>query len=196
MEARGLMSIDLEAQVLAVAEAMRVRDAEVKAAYNRVYYGENCEYLLDQAKMYYFQNLDRITESKKDYRAANMDVIAEKKKAYRAANIDAISVREKAYRAANIDAKSVRNRAYYIVNRELLNTKSREYQAKKRSSHLLAVERKGEDNANAKLNDDLVRIIRLRSGTGQSQLKIAESLGVSRRTVGMVLSGKTWAHVI
>lgn len=48
----------------------------------------------------------------------------------------------------------------------------------------------------ARLNDDLVRSIRMDSGTGETAKSIAARLGVSDQTVLDVLNGKTWKHVI
>ena len=160
------MSIDLEAQVLAVAEAMRERDAELEAAYKRHYRSENREYEKQRSKIFYIRNIDRILLQKKAYQAKNSNAIAERNKAYRAKNSHAVAEQKKAYRA------------------------------KKMSERVLVGRRKGESHPGAKLNDDLVRIIRSRSGAGESLRKIAENLGVSRGAVSHVLSGETWAHVI
>jgi len=205
------MSIDLEAQVLAVAEAMRVRDAELEAAYKRHYRSENREYEKQRSKIFYIRNIDRILLQKKAYQAKNSNAIAERNKAYRAKNSHAVAEQKKAYRAANKELIAERNKAYRAANKELIAERNKAYRAKnshavaeqkkayrakKMSERVLVGRRKGESHPGAKLNDDLVRIIRSRSGAGESLRKIAENLGVSRGAVSHVLSGETWAHVI
>ena len=220
------MSIDLRAQVLAVAEAMRERDAEFESAYRRHYYGENREYMKQRNKILYIRNIDRIllqkkayyaknsnaiADCKKAYYAANKELIADRQKAYyaknsnaiadchkayRAANKELIADRDRAYRAANKELIADCNKAYYAANKDALAEKNREYRARKKSERVLVGRRKGESHPGAKLNDDLVRIIRSRSGAGESLRKIAENLGVSRGAVSHVLSGETWKHVI
>lgn len=53
---------------------------------------------------------------------------------------------------------------------------------------------RGEKHGLSKLTEQDVRAIRTRAKT-ETQDAIAKSLGVSRRTVGMVLSGQRWGHV-
>lgn len=53
----------------------------------------------------------------------------------------------------------------------------------------------GEDNPAAVLTEAKVRQIRMMAADKWSQTAIAEVIGVSRRTVGRVLSGETWTHV-
>jgi len=190
------MSIDLEAQVLAVAEAMRERDAELEAAYKRHYRSENREYEKQRSKIFYIRNIDRILLQKKAYQAKNSNAIAERKKPYRAANKELIAERNKAYRAANKELIAERNKAYQAKNSHAVAEQKKAHRAKKMSERVLVGRRKGESHPGAKLNDDLVRIIRSRSGAGESLRKIAENLGVSRGAVSHVLSGETWSHVI
>lgn len=47
----------------------------------------------------------------------------------------------------------------------------------------------------AKLDERLVRRIRLRAGAGESRKAIARSLGVTVSTIDNVVWGKTWRHV-
>lgn len=51
----------------------------------------------------------------------------------------------------------------------------------------------GEDNTSAKLNPDLVRMIR---ASGQSAYSLAKELGVSKPTVLAVRNHKTWKHIL
>ena len=190
------MSIDLRAQVLAVAEAMRERDAEFESAYRRHYYGENREYMKQRNKILYIRNIDRILLQKKAYQAKNSNAIADCHKAYRAANKELIADRDRAYRAANKELIADYNKAYKAANKDALAEKNREYRARKKSERVLVGRRKGESHPGAKLNDDLVRIIRSRSGAGEALHKIAKGLGVSQGAVSHVLSGRTWAQVI
>lgn len=54
---------------------------------------------------------------------------------------------------------------------------------------------RGERNHNAKLNADLVRVIRQKYRGGMTRVDIAAECGVHAGTVGRVLSGRAWAHV-
>ena len=53
----------------------------------------------------------------------------------------------------------------------------------------------GEKNASAKLSDTLVRQIRILSGHGLSNYKIARLLILKPGTVWHVVNGRTWIHV-
>ena len=55
-------------------------------------------------------------------------------------------------------------------------------------------EQRGEYNSSSKLTDDDVRWIRDLKGKA-TQAVIAELFNISRRSVGMIHSGKTWTHV-
>lgn len=54
---------------------------------------------------------------------------------------------------------------------------------------------RGAAHPSARLTDDLVRSIRSRRAGGESPSAIAADVGVSRRTIHLILSGKRWAHV-
>jgi hypothetical protein len=54
---------------------------------------------------------------------------------------------------------------------------------------------RGAAHPSARLNDELVRAIRRRRAEGESPSAIASDLGVSRRTIHLILSGQRWAHV-
>lgn len=54
---------------------------------------------------------------------------------------------------------------------------------------------RGEQHPNARLTDDLVRIIRSRVRSGETRANVARSLGYSPSAIGLVASGKAWAHV-
>jgi len=54
---------------------------------------------------------------------------------------------------------------------------------------------RGEAKPNALLSTETVRLIRRAVKAGQSQRKIAASIGVSRSAVQAVLKGRNWAHV-
>ena len=55
--------------------------------------------------------------------------------------------------------------------------------------------KKGERHPLATLTDELVREIRRRSATGETQQSIADALGVQRRNVGRVADRTRWGHV-
>ncbi len=54
---------------------------------------------------------------------------------------------------------------------------------------------KGERHPLAILNDELVRLIRVRAAAGDSATSIAASLGLNRRNVSRVIDGTRWGHV-
>lgn len=54
----------------------------------------------------------------------------------------------------------------------------------------------GERNGMVKLTDDRVREIRSSAASGEMQRSIARRLGVSEASVSLILSGKTWKHVV
>lgn len=54
---------------------------------------------------------------------------------------------------------------------------------------------KGSGNRQARLNDDLVIVVRLLSKNGFKKSAIASFLGVSETSVYRVVSGESWAHV-
>ncbi len=53
----------------------------------------------------------------------------------------------------------------------------------------------GERHALARLNDELVRLIRARNTSGESGYAIGRALGIPNTTVKNVLCGRTWKHV-
>jgi len=53
----------------------------------------------------------------------------------------------------------------------------------------------GEKHKLSKLNEIQVRLIKENANHGDTQQKIADDFGVSRRLIGMILSGKRWKHV-
>jgi len=55
--------------------------------------------------------------------------------------------------------------------------------------------RVGELSNSAKLSDDLVRYIRQERNKGRSQQSVADEIGVDRKTISCVDTGKTWSHV-
>lgn len=56
---------------------------------------------------------------------------------------------------------------------------------------------RGADNPISKLNDDLVRQLRLDwDGTASFITAKAKALGINRRTLGFAIRGETWKHVI
>lgn len=54
---------------------------------------------------------------------------------------------------------------------------------------------RGAKNGNSILTADDVRAIRLRCSSGETQVDVAHSIGVSRRAVWGIVHGKTWTHV-
>jgi hypothetical protein len=53
----------------------------------------------------------------------------------------------------------------------------------------------GEQNGHARLTDAIVRELRRRATAGESLGALAREFGVSRPTVSIAVSGKTWAHL-
>lgn len=60
---------------------------------------------------------------------------------------------------------------------------------------LMGLVARGERSGKAKLNDELVRVIRRRLTAGESQAQIARDVGVAPQTVWNVAIGRTWGHV-
>lgn len=54
---------------------------------------------------------------------------------------------------------------------------------------------KGTQLPQAKLNEDLVFAIRFRASIGEKQNVIAKRYGISKASVSLIVSRKTWAHV-
>lgn len=54
---------------------------------------------------------------------------------------------------------------------------------------------RGENNAQAKLTEKDVRIIRVRLAANETQRLIAAEFGVSRATIGLVGQRKFWSHI-
>ena len=99
------MSIDLEAQVLAVAEAMRERDAELEAIRYAPYYLQNRIHLIDYQKRYTIRNYEKVSAYKKAYRAENADAIAAYKKIHYHENFEAFAAYKRAYHAEHYKLK-------------------------------------------------------------------------------------------
>ncbi|MCQ9121597.1 HNH endonuclease [Rodentibacter pneumotropicus] len=55
---------------------------------------------------------------------------------------------------------------------------------------------RGETHGVSKLNNNLVRQIREMHKNGFSQVEIAKAIGIGRVSVGNVIHGKTWGHVV
>lgn len=58
-----------------------------------------------------------------------------------------------------------------------------------------ARQRRGEAQPSAKTNAETVRLIRCLAAAGNTHQSIADSVGLSRRTVGMIVSRETWKHI-
>lgn len=53
----------------------------------------------------------------------------------------------------------------------------------------------GENHPNARLTVEIVRDIRRRVAAGETHRAVADSLGIERSGVSMIVSGKRWGHV-
>jgi len=60
--------------------------------------------------------------------------------------------------------------------------------------HKLTIMSRAGRQANAKLNWELVRIIRARFEKGESQAEIARSLNIGQSQISNVVRGKSWKH--
>ena len=208
MEARSLVSIDLEAQVQAVAEAMRERDAEVGAAQRRHYYLENREFVLvscklyqiknrkiiaDQKSKYYHLNSKRIATYHKNYRINNYDLIAKQRRHFRSNNKEKIALQKKLSDFINRESISLRRKIYRFENKEAIAMRAKQY-------HLSRYEPKGvlrgEQLYNSKLTEDSVRTMRALSADGETQKVLAEMFHVTGATINSAVNRKTWRHVI
>ena len=63
-----------------------------------------------------------------------------------------------------------------------------------RCGRLIQPDNSGENNGSAKITASVAREIRAAAGTA-TQEAIGRRFGISRRAVGMILSGQRWAHV-
>jgi len=202
------MSIDLKAQVLAVAEAMRERDAEVRAANNADYYSENREHLRSQKVIFRLRNREHIAEYGASYHAANRYKILKRQKKYRAENIESITARHRKYCTKNAPAVAVQQKKYKyenrqsiseyqkkyrIINAESISKKEREY----RNSHrILKGIQRGEAKKSAKLTEVEIVEIRKLYAEGRTQRALGAKFGVSHPTIHGIVLRKTWKHVI
>lgn len=59
----------------------------------------------------------------------------------------------------------------------------------------MAIAQRGQDGANAKLNDNDVRQIRRLLSSGMSQVDIAKKFGVTQTCISHIKLGKNWSHV-
>ena len=187
------MSIDLEAQVLAVAEAMRVRDTEVDSARHSVYYINNREYILAISRIYRLRNRQGASKAKSAYYILNKKRINTRNSAYYLENREQVAMRQRAYYASNSARIAAYKAAYCSRNAKKMKEYQHNYYASRR---VLTGQPRGEEKINSKLTEGAVRNIRRRYDSGESQKAIAESLAVSRKCIGAVLSGRTWKHVI
>ena len=218
------MSIDLEAQVLAVAEAMRERDADVTAAKRHEYYAENRQFILDRKRVYQVRNRVQLSANSAIYRFNNREAISIRDKTYYQANSEAICIQSKKYYADNREAMNAKSREYHRDNHSAISAQRKEYRlanveltalrAKKyRSENAVAVAAqkrawylatralkglpRGESIPSAKLNEVAVREIREMHLTGRFDLaEIAARYGVTPSCIGYVVNRKTWKHVI
>lgn len=53
----------------------------------------------------------------------------------------------------------------------------------------------GEQNANAKLVEDDVLVIRQRHANGETQVQLAKCFGVTRAMIGHIVNRRNWAHI-
>jgi len=200
------MSIGLEAQVRAIADAMMKRDKEALAAYFIEYYFENREHLIEYQSLYKMRNWDKVASYKAAHYQKNRDAIDAKHKAWYMENREKVAAYKKEYFQANKESVQEKRRNYRAANKEKVAEQSRRYRAenlmeikaKAKGSHsarYLPIVRDGYIGT-AKLSEDNVRSIRTRHSSGEKCASIAVDFKVSRRTISDAVRGKTWAHVI
>jgi len=187
------MSIDLEAQVQAIADAMMERDKEVSAEYSAAYYIANRDYILDVVKENYKWNKDSIAERKKSYYIRERSLVSSnshkdyiknrperlrKAKQYREANAEQVAATKAKWRMKNHDKLIAQGRAYHAANKVL----------KGRSI--------GSKHANSRLTEALVLDMRNQYRDGASLRKLAVIFNVAKTTVANVIHRRSWKHVI
>ena len=178
------MSIDLEAQVLAVAEAMRERDDEVKAARSHEYYAENRQFILDRLNRRRITNHDSFLEREGIYRDSNRPQLNARARLYYARNPRVVASRQSLHFASIHEAKLVR---------ESVAIKNGEYKSGELVRDGFAV---GSENINAKLTEKSVRSIRALRNSGTKLSEISIIYGVSVSNLSSIVHWKTWKHVI
>lgn len=95
----------------------------------------------------------------------------------------------------NVYVINDRSKGYPIMR---CSTCRRESRARYRAAHPhnpRSHDCRGKRNGNAKLTDDDVRAIRRRAAAGEQRAVIADSLGVSKATVCLVVKRKRWGHI-
>ncbi len=73
--------------------------------------------------------------------------------------------------------------------------KGRKAQGDKHWTRLYPGSNCGEANGRAKLNEQSVKAIRLRTAAGETRSSLSRVYGVSRQVILCVVSGRNWAHV-
>lgn len=79
--------------------------------------------------------------------------------------------------------------------REKMSEAAKKRKASAATRAKMAASQRGQDGANAKLNDDDVRQIRKLLSSGMSQEQIARRFGVTQTCISHIKLGKNWSHV-
>lgn len=92
-------------------------------------------------------------------------------------------------------AESNRNRIVTEETRKRMSKSKRRENLSKETREKLSKENKGDKNPNAKLNEKLVKEIKILLKEGLTQQKIANKFNVSRALIGKIKNGQLWSHV-
>jgi len=99
---------------------------EQRLDYQKEYFLENRDTLLEKQKEYYLENRDKIVEQKKQYCLENRDKILEQKKQYRLENRDTILEKQKEKYLENRDTILEKQKEYRLENRDKILEKKKE----------------------------------------------------------------------
>ena len=73
---------------------------------------------------------------------------------------------------------------------------ARDMAQKGRGTHYARSWPKGEANPRARLTEDVVRIIRARALTGETQSSLGREFGVKWNTIWLIVHERTWRHIL
>ena len=94
-----------------------------KAEYDKQYYDENKDEIMEKHKQYYDKNKDAIPENKRLYHEQNKDVIKEKHKRYYELNRDTMIEKQKQYYDQNKGAILEKQKQFYEENKDAIQQK-------------------------------------------------------------------------
>ena len=143
-------------------------EKEKKKEYNKKYYQDNKNKIIEQQKEYCKINKQQINKQKKEYYQNNKEQISEKQKKYCKINKEKISEKRKKYHKKYYLENNQQIKQYRLNNKQQINEKNKEYIKNRKATDVLF---------KLKCNiGDLIRIS-IRSNGYTKQSKTFEILG-------------------